>query len=466
MPTQDEYNKTKQGRILYTKINLLNFKFQKVDELSGVVIGNPSVNIDATSDIRRTLGISLYPKDSSFDIQYGNKLWLDKYVQIYIGIKNKNNEDITYSNMGIYLINNPSQIYNAQNNTISLSCIDLMAKMTGMRNGVLSETDYVIPQGTNIRGAIIALIKECGFAKYIVDECTISTPYEIRIGVGGTYYDALSQLRDILPNYQIYFDVDGVFHYNLIPNGENEQIMVNDDIWKNVLISYKRDYDYESVKNVVEVFGKTHDIDNYGVATLSGNTYNVTISSITNLYNYMEVGFTTSSSYTNPYLKINSLTSYQIVNEDGSSVIVKPNVYYVAKFNSVISKFIFLGEVSPHATLSETNVNSPFYINGTFGNVKIVLSGGEYDNINSEYLAKERCKFELYQRCRLLDNIVIETVPIYWLDVNWLIEITLPNKQGTETKEQYIIKNISTNIGVDGTQSITMMKYYPFYPSI
>ena len=52
-------------------------------------------------------------------------------------------------------------------------------------------------------------------------------------------------------------------------------------------------------------------------------------------------------------------------------------------------------------------------------------------------------------------------MPIYWLDVNWLVEITLPNKQGIETKEKYIIKKIDTTVGVNGTQNITMIKYYP-----
>ena len=41
MPTQAEYNVTKQQqRELYVKINLLNFKFQIVDELSGVLLSD------------------------------------------------------------------------------------------------------------------------------------------------------------------------------------------------------------------------------------------------------------------------------------------------------------------------------------------------------------------------------------------------------------------------------------------
>jgi hypothetical protein len=48
--------------------------------------------------------------------------------------------------------------------------------------------------------------------------------------------------------------------------------------------------------------------------------------------------------------------------------------------------------------------------------------------------------------------------------VNWLIEITLPNKLGQPETNQYIIKQISTTFGTTGTQDITLMRYYPLYP--
>ncbi len=102
MPTQNEVNVAKQqNRNLYTKINLLNFNFQVVDELSGVVIGTPSFTNDSTSDVRRTCDISLHPTDSSFDITSGNKIWLDKYIKIYIGIMDVHSGEIVYTNMGI-----------------------------------------------------------------------------------------------------------------------------------------------------------------------------------------------------------------------------------------------------------------------------------------------------------------------------------------------------------------------------
>ena len=397
---QREYNVAKQnGRIIHTKINILNFDFQIVDEISGVVLDGSTYNIDATSDIRRTCSISLVPLDSTFNVEYGGKIWLDKYIQIFIGIEDtSNNNEIIYSNLGLYLVNNPDQVYDATNNTITINGVDLMAKITGLRNGYLEGITYQVEKDSGIKQVITALIHdECGFPNYSIDQPspTILTPNELSFGLGSTAYDILKSLRDINSNYQTYFDVDGIFWFNQIPSGENEQIMVDDDIWSKVLISYKKSYNFEEVKNYIEVFGKTQD--------------------------------------------------------DGHT---------------------------PYGLAYENNPASPFYVgDNQEDKIRIVLSGGEYDNIfpladydvsvdDFNSLAQQRANYELYTRCRLQDQIEINCVPVYWLDVNWLINITLPNKQGKEEKQQYIIKKVSTTLGVNGTQNITMMKYYPFYPSI
>lgn len=470
--TQEQYNSVKQpNRDLYARINLLNFNFQKVDSWENVVVtGSLSFSINSESDIRRTCNISLIPTDKSFDIANGNKIWLDKYVQIYIGIKYRG--EIVYTNMGIYLINNPSRVYSGSDNTLSFEGLDLMSKITGIRNGELEGLPHIIPQNSNVRQAIIATLGLCGFNRYSVEECPYTVPNDININIGGTAYEILSQLRDIVPNYQIYFDVDGVFHYEPIPSGTNEQIRVSDDLWKNNLVSYQINTDFESVKNVIEVFGKTHDITNFSTTTtVSGNSYNLTIANIDTLRNNIKIGFVIPSvvSGSSFNLNINGLGNHLVKNEDGSNVNPNTfiaNTYYVVKYIENGSYFLFMGEVTPYAKVEDLNPNSPFYVNGTTGRIRIVLSGGEYDNIYMSSLARERANWELYTRCKIQDNITLECTPIYWLDVNWLIEITLPNKQGTEETIQYITKQISTTFDVSATQQITAMRYYPFYSEI
>ena len=91
-----------------------------------------------------------------------------------------------------------------------------------------------------------------------------------------------------------------------------------------------------------------------------------------------------------------------------------------------------------------------------------MLSGGDYDNISTSELARERAQWELYTRCRLNDNVSLTTLPIYWLDVNWLIDITLPTEQ---TAKRFITKEITISSGVTATASIQLMSYYDFYES-
>lgn len=560
--TQDEYNVVKQtNRYLHMKINLLNYKFQIVDELSGTLVGDPTFTVNADSDMRRTCAFSLVPIDSSFDIKNGNKVWMDKYVQIYIGIENSRTDDITYSNQGIYMVHNPNSTYSATNNTITIQGIDLMAKLTGLRNGNLEGLPYLIEQGSNVREAVIACLKEAGFDRYVVEEYEITTPYEIRVDVGGTVYNILTELRDILPNYQMYFDVDGIFHFEQIPSGNNEQIFIDDDIWNRVLIDYSKSIDFTTVKNYIEVFGKTHDITNFGgTATINDDTYEIKIESLTELRDYLKVGFITDKKITNPKLKINDFNSYPIKKENGEEPEFSDSGesdYYVVKFiededlfeiknenqlddeytgellvtidigtyllkiegideltdgmeikfvtpkagNDILLQpklkineldeiiistnkslkdnteytviyrkgdesknyFQFLGNVQPHAIAQEENPESPFYVNGRLGIIRIVLSGGEYDNIYTNDLAQERANWELYTRCKLQDSITLNCLPIYWAEVNKVISITLPNKQGNEETNLYIIKSINTIYGVTGVQSIQCMRYYPYY---
>ena len=451
---QQEYNVAKQnGRIIHTKINILNFNFQVVGDISGVVLDGSTYNIDANSDIRRTCNISLIPKDSSFNIEYGSKLWMDKYVQIFVGIEDmKNNNEIVYSNLGIYLINNPDQVYDATNNTITISGVDLMAKITGIRNGYLGfngAVAYQIDANTGIKQVMTNIIKNlCGFTRYSIDQPspTILTPNAMSFGLGSTAYNMISQLRDINAGYQTYFDQNGIFWFNQIPIGSNEQIRVDDDIWKNVLISYKRTYDFESVKNYIEVFGKTQD---------DGHTpYGCTYDANPNSPFYIHLGG-------------NNQNIIRIVLSGGEY----DNIYPLPK-NSTTVDYNYFRAVTGVKSTDVPKAKRWYVRSGTSPNYTYTLSndlrpvsGRTYFYRPFDSLAQQRAEYELYLRCKLQDQIELTCVPIYWLDVNWLVEITLPNKQsGILEKEQYIIKKVDTTLGVNGTQTVTLMKYYPLYP--
>lgn len=469
--SQVDYNVLKQPFInKYIKLNILDFEYNTVYEISGNVT-SCSVSVDADSDLRRSCSISMVVTNSNFDIKSGSPIWLDKFIQPFIGYYNIQTQEIQWYNQGIYLINQPTWEYNPVSNTLSFQGLDLMSKLTGLRNGNLEGIPTVIEQGENVREVIIATLEEAGFTKYIVAECENSDgtiqeiPYEIQINQGGTVYNILSELRDILPQYQIYFDIDGVFHYDLIPSGDDDPVLIDDDLWNNILASENINTDFESVKNVIEIYGKTHDVSYYSTeTTVSNGVISLTIPDFTSAVTeeYTLIGFTlpTSITNTNVSIDINEFGAENLVNYNGDRITdLEADVYYCANYQSN-GTWLFLGHQQAQAVIEDTNINSPFYVNGTVGRIRIALYGGDYDNITSDDLAMERAKLELYWRCRLNDSITLNCVPIPWLDVNIIISHSL--KGGTEQKK-YMIKSFSMNYGENAGMTINAITYYPYY---
>lgn len=472
MLTQEQYNVCKQIiRNQTIKINLLNFNMQTVDELSGNVISG-SITIDATSSLRRSCNISLVVTDSSFDIQPGGKIWLDKFIQILVGIDDVMSGNTVWFNYGIYLIDTPTWVYDAVTNTLSFQGLDLMSKMTGLRNGYLDGIPTKIPQGSSVRDSMIAVVTQLGgFQKYSIDECKLKSgaiqdvPYDIVIDQGGTVYDILEALLNILPSYQIYFDVDGTFIYNKIPTGEDEPVVADDDIFVDNLLSENIVTDFSSVKNITEVYGRAKDPSYYSSnTTVSNDTYTLTIAEVQSYTDNIMYGFTAPSIVANPKAKINSLESLPIVLMDGTSAVIpKADEYYVILYQQKSNDFLFLGHQQSYGIAKDINPNSPFYINSSIGEIRQVLYGGEYDNIFSDELAQQRADYENWKSTRLNDTISLTSVPIHFLDVNTVIEHSI---KGSAEKEKYIIKSLSVDLAEIGTQSISAIKYYPLYPTI
>ena len=564
--TEQQYSIVKQPyRELYCKVNLLNYQFQIVDDISGVVLSD-TWTISATSDIRRTGTLVILPdNDEAYKIQAGSKIFLDKYVQVYIGIKDETTDEIVYNNMGIYLINNPTHTFDSTNNSITLQLVDLMAKLTGLRNGNLAGYEYQLKEGQDVKEIIVAILAEVGFNNYNIeiDEGDYQTiQFDMSVDGTATLYDILKTINENqYINYQMYFDVDGIFHFNHIPSGKDAPVMVDDDIWRYAYISHEVTTNYEDLKNDIVVLGKTHTASKYSSnCALNDHTFTMSSASVKREKNHIKLAFTTPENMTPTvdgeqyYLNLNNYGSYPLRTTLGSLHFkMLPNTYYVVRLQNfgreslsligaqntttytlkkalplddmgvtasdivgwyvsalakslneaitenakivsyneqnltiTLSKSIntdkawtgrlcymynpnttktywqFMGENQPRAEIKDENPSSPFYVNGSVGDIRIVLSGGDYDNISTNELAMERAQWELYTRCRLNDNLSLTCLPIYWLDVNWLVNITLPTEN--EVKP-FIIKEISISSGTTATQSITLVSYYDFYPN-
>ena len=638
MPNQKQFDTTLQSiRNIDCKLFVLDYDYTILDEISGKT-ESISLSVNAESDIRRTANINIALKDDSrqtnsnvFYWQVGNPYWFDKYIQIYVAIQDVQTQEYVWVNEGIYMVNSPTISYDATSNSLSFEAVDLMSKMTGLRNGQLEGMTYTIPVGSTITGAIKTLLIEQGFDKYIVFDPPYNyVPQEINIDVGGTAYDLLCQLRDINSNWEMFFDVDGVFHFQQIPSGkviidpesgeEGEPTPVVDQtVWDKLNVSYNLDTNFEDVKNYVEVLGKVHEPNEYGTATIEGGSLDLKLANAIGSYlnNEWIVGIPViategaiepealSTPITN--ITIHDVSSGFIFEIELVTPIIAANEYYCVKLTFNDTKCTaceYLGALQPRAIAFENNPESPFYVGtstqyeSAYGNVvdfasenedyivefspavvgnnmmlnlspwctasdfnaasigetwkfklnveslsqyiitmsiimggsvntysirnmanerisldyaqdylliatkissttlqfnvmyypmpasvlpmsttsvlnlpkfnkqvRLVCAGDEYDNIYSDALAEQRARYEIYLRSRLHDNIQIVSAPIYWLEVNNIIEYNLPNNNSEES-DLWLIKSINTDVSPNGTQSISATRYYPLYADI
>ena len=448
----------------FIRIELLNFQYQTVDSIEGVCTSG-SFSINANSDIRRTGSVVLVVTDSSFEVASGSKVWLDKYIRVWVGISSLYTGEIEWTNCGLYIIDAPNYQYDASTNTLTLSLLDLMAKLTGIRNGYLKGIPTILSAGENIRQTIIDTLALGGFTKYIVEEAPSpgTIPNDLEFSQGSTVYDLLKGLRDIYPDYEMFFDVEGTFYYKPIPTGDGDPVLVDDTLWTNIVTSEQVDVDFQSVKNSIEVYGRTHDPAHFSTeTTVSGSNITLTIADVTEYTEDMIYGFTLTDNpgYTNMTLQIGSLSSLPITLDDGTTNATiqaeTGEVYYCVQYKGTY--WNWLGHLQSYGFAEDTNPDSPFYINGTVGTIRLPLYGGEYENIFSDDLAQQRAEFELWLRTNMNNTITLTCVPVYWIDVNILVSYKSMRDNKTNL---YIIKSINYGLEPGDNMTLTLMKFYP-----
>ena len=336
IPTQTDYDlvqlKTRNTRI---KVDILNFNFQTINSLEGKVIDG-SISIDATSDIRRTCSLSLAVERTDNMISPGGELWLDKFIKVYMGIDNpRDGNNTVWWNMGIFLINNPNTVYNVNTRTVSFEGLDLMAKLTGRRNGQLPAVATVVPAGSKISDVVKRTITQLGgFDNYIIEDAGYTIPYDIKKDMGSTIYDLLSEIRDLYSDWEMFFDVDGVFHWQKIPSGDKEPVVINfDELSQALIISDSIDVDFENVKNNIIVYGRLLDNGQQVMATATDTIAN-------SPYNIDKIG------------KINYIIDDErIYNNDLAAQRAKYELYLHARLNDVITL-----EIVPIYWLNDVNI--------------------------------------------------------------------------------------------------------------
>jgi hypothetical protein len=370
----------------------------------------------------------------------------------------------------------------------------MMAATSEVRGSQIGGTGTLIPEGTNVRSAFIATIAAFSpFLQYDVADFSPDTvPYDLEFEPTAYPIDILKKLLELFPLYQMYYTPEGVFTVNLIPDGVNDPVVLDQTVMDQLLISEDRTNSYKDIRNTTEIFGAELDAGyTASTCTFNTDTYNLVFSTpLETLEANSTYSFTVdANSVSGQKIKVDSLTAYPVyVREIGGTEspiaesAMLADVPYVVKYAS--EKFLLEGELDIHVIVQEVTVlpsiedvaeykeanqcrnvryvvnpNSPFAAD-VIGEKRQVLKDSDYADIYTTELAYERGMYENFKKCRLPDKVTLESKLIPSLDVNQKISYTIPS---TGVVTTVVVQDISPDY-VAFKMNISANQFYPASP--
>lgn len=490
------------------------------------IISVGSYSIDAESDIRRTVSLTIYLSPLEKNIESRISSWMGLDFVFETGVFSERGQDYIWYPCGTYLLTDGNTQYDASNNSVSISLGDSYVKLNGTRNGQIGGAPNIIIPAINedgtrniLRDILTTIVKqEGGITDYVIDDIGEfygmsannenyeeyrknnpewnTLPYDLEFSVGCLVSDEISGVTDLYPNIQKYFDVYNTFCCGMIPSCNNDSITLSNDFIQRILVSSGSEnvtYDVQNIKNVTEVFGMTYDIDRMSEAcSSSGNIYTINLDDYEKYGASDYIAFTANSNnIENMRFQVNGLDSvpiyYEYTTTPISPDIIKAGETHVLQYKNIndVPRFNYLGQYQPHAICVLTNSdNDPLYTKKYFEekyNCKNIVFRVEPDSpfaIQKLGVVLDVKTGDAYDNIKS-DSVAIENA-IYdniktssWNDIVTITTKFLPwldvhikveyQKQQDNEAHQYIIKSISHNLEGAATSSITMYRFHPLY---
>lgn len=270
---------SQRNKTIFTKIDLLNWSEEKIGEIGGLV-SSGSVSIQNNSSTRRTCSLSFEVVDDSFDINsVDNNISINKKISIKIGVSNSVKElekfgEIVWFPLGIFVLTSASISRDSNGIKVSLSASDKMCLLDGSIAGVvegflevhqvakedeslekltIEEIIYYVVAGLGGEDRSKIIIKDVpkynqvpmiyeGKTPLYFDEYgnqvesskayrTVSPgeysgyilepfyyPGELNKSPGESLASILDSIKNVLGNYEYFYDLDGNFVFQEIQN--------------------------------------------------------------------------------------------------------------------------------------------------------------------------------------------------------------------------------------------------------
>lgn len=481
--TQTDLSLLKQGtQEIYLKVELLNSKFKILDSLEGQII-NDSFSQDNESIQRRSYNFDLVVLNSSFIMGRDKKIWMDKRIRVYYGIKSLQTRQIIWYKLGVFCYMNMKYSFSNTEKKLSVTCGDLMALYDGTLNGQLhgygssnnlpefAAQSLTIPAGEDIRSSVIATLKEAGIENYIVEDIGKPIPYDLTFETGSTYADIWTKIRDLYDSWEFYFDVDGTFIWRKIPTCLEDPVVLNDTVMQEIVVSESTDSNFDGIYNVTEIWGKVLELENNDryveSSAYTNNVYQVTFvtyQSWSDIDNLTQLAFKVcTDNLESPNFTINHASSaIPIYDGNGNPIkagVLKKDHIYVFRYrrltfedSSVQSGLFLLGQFQCYGKYVETSTDCPFSVTNLGYEISQSL---DYSNLSDDAACYNQAEYLTYKTTAMMDTINLTTLVVPWLEVNSKIEYTPTYNSKTN---QYIVKTLNWSTG-EGTMNITLYKF-------
>lgn len=529
IPTREDLQ-ILRGRVIHTycKIDLLNLDMVTIDSLEGLVMDG-SLSIDADSDIRRTFNSTIFLDEDEQVSTLTTEEWINKYVRVSLGLKRRDGT-IKWWPQGVYVFNQNGFSYSSTEHSLSISCVDLVAKLDGSLGGQLVGYKTEVEINSDIRNAIIATFQLSGMNKYLVDYWDRVVPYTLEYDTGVNIWDILTELRDLYYPFEMFFD-DDTFVCQEIPSGFNDPSLMDAEVFADLVISENASVNYSEVKNCVEVFGAVVEADYYSEEVNYSDGLLIVHLTNADLSYDQKISFLLPEEVKTPELKIQIenkviteptqgengemipgkeetvtvgpfLLYESLTNEAGEDVIQDPSImkkdkYYVIEFDHIKNVFYFIGQQQAHAMVKlvdrmpsaeeilqqqkdENCDNLKFICLNDPANIdKLYNSRFTIEQIGQRNLVLSGGNYDNYKDDKSAMEVceyehwkrcrLTDTVTVNTVLIPWF---------DVNKKQEYAAKYLNTKIPVefiikkidmtlgDGTMDITMSRYYPYYPYI
>lgn len=478
--TQNDINLLRQGsQEVYLKVELLNKNFKVLDSLEGVII-NDNFSVNSDSAQRRSYTCDILLTDSSFTIGKDRKIWFDKRLRVYYGMKSLRTQEISWYRIGTFVYVSMDYRYSQTERTLSLTCADLMAEYDGTLNGQIGNgtaRGLTIPAGEDIRETILALLSEAHISHYLVNDICQEIPYDLEFQTGVTYYDVWKKICGLYETWEFFFDENGTFIWREIPNCAATPVTIDDSLLSHTVIDESAATSFDGIYNVTEVWGKILELehnDSYSdTSTYTDNTYHVTIDGYTswddvdNLTKFaVKIPAANSAA---PYFSLNNYPPIPILDGDGTPLkaeILNSNTVYVFRYRRTIpssadeitdrtpnpARLYLLGQYQCYGKYVENSDECPFSVKNLGYEI---TQSVDYEGLSSDASCYNQAEYLTYASTAMMDTVTLTSLVIPWLDVNTKVRYTT---KYNNTTSQYIIKNFQWSTGA-GTMSMTLYKF-------